>query len=61
MQARSIYVEEGLYYLCSENKGVDQLCSYCTEAADLCLCFSHVDCYFSGAVAHLLEDFTCLS
>ena len=28
---------EGLYYLCSENKGADQLCSYCT--ADLRLCF----------------------
>ena len=30
-------VEEELYYPCSENKGADQLCSYCT--ADLCLCF----------------------
>ena len=29
--------EEGLYYLCSENKGADQLRSYC--AADLRLCF----------------------
>ena len=28
---------EGLYYLCSENKGADQLRSYC--AADLRLCF----------------------
>ena len=28
---------EGLYYLCSENKGADQLRSYC--AADLGLCF----------------------
>ena len=28
---------EGLYYLCSENKGTDQLCSY--WAADLHLCF----------------------
>ena len=28
---------EGFYYLCSENKGADQLCSYC--AADLHLCF----------------------
>ena len=27
---------EGLYYLCSENKGTDQLHSYC--AADLSLC-----------------------
>ena len=32
-----IYVEEGLYYLYSENKGADQLRSYC--AADLRLCF----------------------
>ena len=26
-----------MYYLCSENKGNDQLCSYCE--ADLRLCF----------------------
>ena len=32
-----IKVEEGLFYLRSENKSADQLCSYCT--ADLCLCF----------------------
>ena len=32
-----ILKEEGLYYLCSENKDVDQLRSYCT--ADLRLCF----------------------
>ena len=40
-QARSlkfwVKVEEILYYLCSENKRADQLCSYCT--ADLHLCF----------------------
>ena len=40
-QARSmkfwIKEEEGLYYMCSENKGADQLSSYCT--ADLRLCF----------------------
>ena len=29
--------EEGLYYLCSENKGADQLRSY--RKADLRLCF----------------------
>ena len=29
---------EGLYYLCSENKGADQLRGY--READLCLCFS---------------------
>ena len=28
---------EGLYYLCSDNKGADQLCGY--RAVDLCLCF----------------------
>ena len=28
---------KGLYYPCSENKGTDQLCNYCT--ADLRLCF----------------------
>ena len=32
-----ILEEERLYYPCSENKGADQLCSYCT--ADLRLCF----------------------
>ena len=40
-QARSLkfrmYGEEGLYFLCSKNKGGDQLCSYCTS--DLRLCF----------------------
>ena len=30
-------IVEGLYYLCSKNKGADQLRSYC--AADLRLCF----------------------
>ena len=28
---------EGLYYLCSKNKGADQLQGY--HATDLCLCF----------------------
>ena len=32
-----IQEEEELYYPCSENKGADQLCSYCE--ADLHLCF----------------------
>ena len=32
-----LYVVEELYYPSSENKGADQLCSYCT--ADLRLCF----------------------
>ena len=32
-----VEVVEGFYYPYSENKGADQLCSYC--AADLRLCF----------------------
>ena len=34
-----VWIEEveGLYYLCSKNKGADQLCGYPT--ADLRLCF----------------------
>ena len=32
-----IFKVEGLFYLCCENKGADQLHGYC--AADLCLCF----------------------
>ena len=32
-----IYIVEGLYYLCSENKGADQLRGY--RKADLRLCF----------------------
>ena len=32
-----IYEVEGLYYICSENKGPDQLCG--GRAADLRLCF----------------------
>ena len=32
-----IYVVKGLYYLCSKNKGADQLRGYCE--ADLRLCF----------------------
>ena len=32
-----IQEEEELYYLCSKNKGADQVCTYCT--ADLRLCF----------------------
>ena len=32
-----IYELEGLYYLCSENKGADQLCGY--HEADLHFCF----------------------
>ena len=36
-QSKMTKKEEGLYYLCSENRGANQLCSDCT--ADLHLCF----------------------
>ena len=32
-----ILVEEGLYYPCGENKGADQLCSYCTADLHFCI------------------------
>ena len=44
-------IEEGLYYLCSENKEADQLRSYC--AADLHLCFAFANNWFSYYVAPL--------
>ena len=47
-----IQKEEGLYYLCSENKGADQLCGYCT--ADLRLCFRICKKpFFSHDAAHI--------
>ena len=39
--------EEELYYPCSENKGADQLCSYCAFG------FAYADCWFCDAVAHM--------
>ena len=42
---------EGLYYLCSENKGADQLRGY--READLRLCFRICKNRFSHVAAHL--------
>ena len=42
---------EGLYYLCSENKGSDQLRSY--REAHLRLLFAYVKRWFSRDKAHL--------
>ena len=42
--------EEGLYYPCSENKGANQLCSYCTADQRLCFCCRLL---VSDAVAHI--------
>ena len=47
-------MEKRDYYLCTENKGADQLCSNCT--ADLHLYFAYADCRFSDVVAY----FGCL-
>ena len=41
-----------MYYLCSENKGADQLRSYC--AADLPLCFRICKKRFSHNEAHII-------
>ena len=46
---------EGLYYLCSENKGADQLPSYCT--ADLPLLLTNAKIRFSHDMDHfVLKD-----
>ena len=42
---------EGLYYLCSENKGADQLRGY--READLRLCFRICKSRFSHDEAHM--------
>ena len=42
---------EGLYYLCSENKGADQLRGH--HEADLRLCFRIAKHWFSHDTAHL--------
>ena len=47
-----IWKVEGLYYLCSENKGADQLPDY--READLGLCFRK--CWFSHEVAHMFSQ-----
>ena len=47
-----MYVREELYYWCSENKGTDQLCSYCT--ADLRLCFRTCKILFSLVAAQIM-------
>ena len=43
---------EGLYYLCSENKGADQLRGY--READLRLCFRMCKKRFSHDAAHIM-------
>ena len=49
-----IKVEEEMYYPSTENKGADQLCSYCT--ADLRLCFRIGKDTISHDAAHLNQD-----
>ena len=45
---------EELYYLCSENKGADQLRGY--READLRLCLRICKCWFSHDAAHFIFD-----
>ena len=46
-----IYKEEGLYYLCSENKDEDQLRSYCELI--LAFVFAYAKCWFSPDAAQM--------
>ena len=49
---------KGLYYLCSKNKGADQLCGY--HEADLRLCFRICKKpVFSRCGSNMLTFFTC--
>ena len=43
----------GLYFICSENKGVDQLCSKYTADLRLCFCICKKAC-FSHEVVHIV-------
>ena len=45
---------EGLYYLCGENKGADQLRGY--READLRLCFRICKNRFSNDAAHIVSS-----
>ena len=49
-----IYEEEGLYYLCSKNKGTDQI-SFAVAAILVCaFVFAYSNCWFSDVVADFL-------
>ena len=44
-----------MYYPSGENKGSDQLCSYCMNAQLTCVfVFAFADCWFSGAADHFI-------
>ena len=54
-----IQKEEGLYYLCSENKGADRL--RCYREADLRLCFAYEKIWYSHDEAHIMIIFLHVS
>ena len=58
-QARSLKIWikkiDELYCPCSENKDADQLCSYCTASLICVFVFACADCWFSCAVAHIMN------
>ena len=43
-----------MYYLCSENKGADQLRSYRTAKLTCVFVFAYADCWFSHEVAQIV-------
>ena len=59
-QARSlkirIYQEEGMYYLCSKNKGADQLRSYCEADLRLCFCICRLLVFLSSGSNYFPGD-----
>ena len=52
-----IWKVEGLYYLCSENKGADQLRGY--READLRFFFAYAKCWFSHDAAQICLQCYC--
>ena len=42
-----------MYYMCSENKGADQLHGYCTADLRLCSCIYMYAKRFSNDMAHM--------
>ena len=57
-----IQEEEELYYPCSENKGADQLRSYCEADLRLCFCISNNPVFSQcGSYVIVLEMCLCVA
>ena len=66
-KARSLKfrIEEGMYYLCSQSKGADQLCRYriginpgFSRRGSICICVSRKSCLGGGSTfAHIFKEY----